>query len=528
MYSNKKSGFSILDLLVKIIFAALFIFILVWLFQKKIPNINMTPFYSNVFRENIKYMQDAGEAYFTDEKMPTEVGDTIKLSLQEMEEKNLIIPFVDKDGNTCDKKESYVSVTKLDEGYELKTNLVCPKESNYIVKTLGCHTYCKDKECSKKCSIQKLTEYQYKKLVKTTKTVYSCNSGYKLDGKYCIKSVVKDTKDAIKTGGTTTITKPATPVTGDSKLEELKVVTTDKKTQLTTSVNTNKKPLTVVKTVTPAVTRVDKVPYDCSTTETVKVPYACTKTRTVTKQQCSTTYQTRYYSCNCSSKFVGGRLQTSCNTCSESVPVQSCKDVTTSEPYTDTCYREETKTNPKTCYKDKTVIVTPEKTTYSCPSGTDEKEGSGANLKCYKLEKTYSCPSGTTIKEGSGANLKCYKVEKVYSCPSGTDVKEGSGASLKCYRIISGTVTYKCETGYTLKGKTCYKTVPGQDTYKCENSNYKVEGTKCILYGEEKVDAKSTKKTTSSYTYKWSKQTSLSGYTRTGKTRTVDGEEICE
>ena len=246
MYSNKKSGFSILDLLVKIIFAALFIFILVWLFQKKIPNINMTPFYSNVFRENIKYMQDAGEAYFTDEKMPTEVGDTIKLSLQEMEEKNLIIPFVDKDGNTCDKKESYVSVTKLDEGYELKTNLVCPKESNYIVKTLGCHTYCKDKECSKKCSIQKLTEYQYKKLVKTTKTVYSCNSGYKLDGKYCIKSVVKDTKDAIKTGGTTTITKPATPVTGDSKLEELKVVTTDKKTQLTTSVNTNKKPLTVV------------------------------------------------------------------------------------------------------------------------------------------------------------------------------------------------------------------------------------------------------------------------------------------
>ena len=52
MYSNdRKNGFSILDLLVKIIFAGLFIFILVWLFQKKVPN--MKPFYSNVFRENI-------------------------------------------------------------------------------------------------------------------------------------------------------------------------------------------------------------------------------------------------------------------------------------------------------------------------------------------------------------------------------------------------------------------------------------------------------------------------------------------
>ena len=37
MYSNdNKNGFSILDLIVKIIFAGLFIFILVWLFNKKV------------------------------------------------------------------------------------------------------------------------------------------------------------------------------------------------------------------------------------------------------------------------------------------------------------------------------------------------------------------------------------------------------------------------------------------------------------------------------------------------------------
>ena len=49
MYSNDKKGFSILDIIVKMILFGLFIFILVWLFNKKVPN--MAPFYSNVFRE---------------------------------------------------------------------------------------------------------------------------------------------------------------------------------------------------------------------------------------------------------------------------------------------------------------------------------------------------------------------------------------------------------------------------------------------------------------------------------------------
>jgi hypothetical protein len=85
MYSNEKgSGFNLLDLFVKIIFAAVFIFILVWLFPK-VPN--MTPFYSNVFRENIKYMQEAGESYFTTDKLPIKEGETNKITLAEMFDK---------------------------------------------------------------------------------------------------------------------------------------------------------------------------------------------------------------------------------------------------------------------------------------------------------------------------------------------------------------------------------------------------------------------------------------------------------
>ena len=594
MYSNSKNGFSLLDLLVKIIFAALFIFVLVWLFNKKIPNYNLTPFYSNVFRENIKYMQEAGESYFTDDKMPQEIGDTIKISLAEMEEKKLILPFVDKDGKVCNKQDSYVSVTKLTEGYELKTNLVCDTESNYVSKYLGCHTYCKDKECNKTCSLQKITEYQYKKLVKGSKTNYSCPSGYKLSGKNCIKTIVKDTRDAtVSTQTTTTVTKPANIVKGDAELTQLKVSVADKKVLVTT--NTSDKKTTVpsvttdgktavnvvtgskkvyvetIKTPVAAKTKTEKQAYDCSTTESVRESYNCTKYKTST--QCSTSYQQQGYSCNCKTTTSGGRSTTTCSTCYTSVPVQSCHDVTTS--YTDTCYRDTTKKVPKTCYKDVTVTVSEASTSYSCPSGTTA-EGSGSSLKCYKTEKTYSCPSGATsegsgsslkcyttgksyscpsgttaegsgsslkcyktekvyscpsgtIAEGSGSSLKCYKTEKVYSCPTGTTDKEGSGESLKCYKVTEGSVSYTCESGYTLSGNTCSKVVKSSDvTYECKDKNYKLEGSKCVLYGEEKKSATSKKVSTSYYTYKWSTEESLSGYTRTGKTRTKDGEVVCQ
>ena len=129
MYSNEKKGFSILDIIVKIILFGLFIFILVWLFNKKVPN--MAPFYSNVFRENIKYMQEAGENYFTDDKMPKEVGQQVKMTLSQMIDAKLIIPFVDEDGNSCDIYNSYVTITKQeDESYILKTNLKCNKEED--------------------------------------------------------------------------------------------------------------------------------------------------------------------------------------------------------------------------------------------------------------------------------------------------------------------------------------------------------------------------------------------------------------
>ena len=580
MYSNSKKGFSILDLLVKIIFAGLFIFILIWLFNKKIPNINMKPFYSNVFRENIKYMQDAGEAYFTDEKMPTEVGESVSVTLAEMEANNLVLPFVDEDGNLCDKNNSYVSITKMAEGYELKTNLVCDKESNYVIKPLGCHTYCKNGNCSKNCKLSTITKYQYRKLVNGTKTNYSCGKGYTLSGKYCTKTKLIDSVEATKTNtNTTRVTAAAKVNQGSAKLQQLSTVVTNKDVQVSTTVtakdtqlsaNVTTKDVQLTTTVTPnsSETQLSVVTENVpAVTRTERQAYDCTQYRT--KTSCSTSYRQDAYSCNCKTTTSRGRSTTTCSTCYNSVPVTNCHDY--QEAYTDTCYRNVTVTvssaytkyscpsgttrstgsgSSLRCYKGSTSYSysCPSGTTkstgsgsslkcyktdyvYSCPSGTTKQSGSGSSLKCYRTDNTYSCPSGTTKQTGSGSSLKCYKTEKVYSCPSGTDVKDGSGSSLKCYKTVAGAVTYSCDNGYKLDstGKSCYKDVTTTTTTKECPKGYKLEKNKCNKYSVTKVKAKAKKVSTSYYIYKWSKKEYLDGYTATGRTKTSKGKEIvCE
>ena len=596
MYSNEsKKGFSVLDLIVKIIFAALFIFILIWLFNKKMPN--MKPVYSGIFRENIKYMQDAGEAYFTDDKMPNVPGESVKLTLAEMENLNLVIPFTDKDGNACDKNSSYVSVTKLeeDDGYELKTNLVCGSESNYVVKKLGCHNYCPNAlvggtcpecNCEKendKCEVTKVTEYQFRKLVSGSHTKYSCPSGYTLKGTNCVKSVIKDSKSAISTKtDTKTYVKPATLNKGDSTLKQLTTIvdttvkTTDatnvpKTTTIDATANTSTSTIdatantststidATAKTTTDTKDATAKTTTDTkdataktttSTKSATQQSYSCTKYKTET--QCTTKYRQESYSCNCKTTIVHGVSTTTCDTCYKSVPYQSCKDVQVA--YTGTCYKYVCPSgytlSGTTCTKKTTTYTCPsgytlsgtkctkKTTTYSCPSGYTL-----SGTKCNKKTTTYSCPSGYTLSGTkcskttysytcpAGYTLsgtKCNKKVTTYSCPSGTDVKEGTGASLRCYQVVSGSTWYTCDSGWKLNGSTCVKTENVTVKVKSCPKGYKMVGDRCNLYSTSTVKATATRSTSSYYKYIWSKNTSVAGYEPTGKTRTVNGEEICK
>ena len=139
----KNSSF-IRDLLVKVLLIVIFIFLLMYLF----PMPNLSPFYSSIFNDNIQTMKDAAEDYYTTERMPKEVGKSTKMTLKEMVDKKLIIPFVDKDGKKCDSEKSYVEVTKNKDEYELKVSLTCGKESNYIIEKIGCYNFCPTGNCT--------------------------------------------------------------------------------------------------------------------------------------------------------------------------------------------------------------------------------------------------------------------------------------------------------------------------------------------------------------------------------------------
>lgn len=111
---------------------------------------NLTGLMNRIFIENIKDMRDAAISYFTTDKLPKKVGDSVTLTLQDMLDKHLVLPLTDKNGDACDTKGSYVTLTKLKDSYELKVNLKCGSEEAYVIVPLGCYSYCPNGVCENK------------------------------------------------------------------------------------------------------------------------------------------------------------------------------------------------------------------------------------------------------------------------------------------------------------------------------------------------------------------------------------------
>ena len=180
MYTDN-NNFSVRNVILKFLFVALFIFILIWLFPlksdlKKAISSNdknnkteekstneFSILYDRIFYENLLIMKDAAKEYFTLERLPQKEGDKVKITLGEMISKKMILEFKDKNGKTCDKTKSYVEVTKNANEYVMKVNLKCGEEENYIITYLGCYDYCKNTVCEKKNAVK-----VYKAATKTT------------------------------------------------------------------------------------------------------------------------------------------------------------------------------------------------------------------------------------------------------------------------------------------------------------------------------------------------------------------------
>lgn len=156
-YENR--GFPFRDFLLKLILIIIFVFLLVWLLPKfikpatienKQTQTEITAISSQIFNNNLNKMKEAAISYYTDERLPQEVGEYKQMTLREMISAKIITPLVDKNNKAVDVDKSYVKITKADDEFILKVNIKDSEKEDYILVHLGCYTYCDSYICEKK------------------------------------------------------------------------------------------------------------------------------------------------------------------------------------------------------------------------------------------------------------------------------------------------------------------------------------------------------------------------------------------
>ena len=462
MNTKRDSDYLIRDLILKLLLVIGFVAILVWLFPTKS---SLGPLYQEIFRNNLNSMRIAADSYYTNERLPEKVNDSIRMSLGEMLDKNLLLEFVDKSGNKCDYYKSYVEITRTETEYELKVNLSCDGQEAFIIEHIGCYDKCGDgkttapakcptcpdcKECPPcdDTKIEKVTEYQFKKVTSEKKTYYTCPTGYTLKDKVCYKTTSK------------TESKPAKPIyTGGDVSYKDKVCTGGGTSYITAN--------------------------SWQETEWYEDGYENTRDTTSVFSHYSgwSTWVDKPYSSAMPTGNVSNTLQR------EFVKMSStCSGCNGKNMY---IYRERTRT---------AVYTTVTGNWKACVKNGEAYEGSGTSW-CHKTKSrpktVYGCPAGYT--QVSGDQTKCYKkTDQVCTCPSGyTENSKG-----QCEKRNGSTIVgYQCDSGWNLdsKNKTCTK---------------KVETT-------DKKNATKQTKTVTGVKYTWSTSKTLNGWTATGKTRSV-------
>jgi len=515
---KKKNAFASTALLISIAIAVLVIILIVLLMGRNKSNDDKqtngcngttnvtcaTKTKEEKFTDNLRTIKDAAVSYFTIERMPEKVGDSVKLTLKEMQQKKLVLDILDSTGKKCSTTNSYVEVTKEENEYVMKLHLSCDDMEDYIVIHLGCYDYCKGTVCEKEVEPD-VTEFEYeykkevnckmsdwsdwsewstkkqtpsdKKKVETkteTKTqevvdekdatmnptTYNCDKypGYTLEGDKCVKrTTIKDEKEATKVEGGYVC--PEGYTLKGKKCE--KVVVTETRydaSENPATYNCNRYPgYTLVGTKcvksTTSTSIIDaNVVYNCN----AYPGYTLSGTKCVkTTSSTDTKDAGKTYNCNAYSGYT--------------LSGTKCVKKTTSTDTKAATPEYGTRRVSYTCYKQECTT----KTVFSCDSTGC---GNKPITSCENVKKTCS----KNEQYVSGYNCNAYpgytlSGDKCTKTTSHTDTKDAS-------------VVYNCNNypGYTLSGSKCTKTTTSTDTkdagktYNCNGySGYSLEGSKC-------------------------------------------------
>lgn len=147
MYTDEyeeKRRFPVRAVLVKMVIIIVLIMLLMWILPISIFNGN-----KKIMDEHINSMKDAALSYYTDEKLPVEVGDESKITLNKMIELKLIDELKDKSDKACSSKNSYVAIKKQDKDYLMTIHLECGSDKKTKEITVNNYDYCETTLCEK-------------------------------------------------------------------------------------------------------------------------------------------------------------------------------------------------------------------------------------------------------------------------------------------------------------------------------------------------------------------------------------------
>lgn len=119
-----------LSLFIKIVIIFIFVLIIIWLVSKIINKNKL----SETFNNNINNMEKVSIEYFKGIDLPLDKGKSIKITLKELIEKELIVSINNNGKNICDTKNSYSKITREKKNYIVEIKLICGKEKNTITK----------------------------------------------------------------------------------------------------------------------------------------------------------------------------------------------------------------------------------------------------------------------------------------------------------------------------------------------------------------------------------------------------------
>jgi conjugal transfer mating pair stabilization protein TraN len=411
------------------------------------------------------------------------------------------------------------------DGYTLNNNICYKYDSVHV--TPGSTTYtCPDGYTLNGTTCTKTQSANY---VNNSSTYYTCPAGYSLNGTTCYRTNTS-------TSYTTNCTCPSGyTASGNSCVKSVPTTTYTQSCSCPSGYSASGS--SCAKAVTSSYAASKSSYWSNPTSQTSTSPLSTYNNgsskrvlanHVCTARGCTYTYYTYTLITNYSCPNGGTRSGSTCYTSSYTYANKVCSNVPHTTYTTSTVSKNCTST-PNTSTSTDTVSATPNTSGsgyYSCPAGYSVNGSSctqTVSATPHTSDTEYSCPSGY-VKDGS----TCYqytepttKTTYNYTCPDGY-TQSGSDDKTTCTKKIASTTTYYCDdANATLVDDKCVKTVKGAlKGYSCPDG-YVLNTDKCVKKTTTCMKAEEVTNTSTSYEYKWSTESSLEGWTQTGKTKTI-------